>query len=79
MKDNNNSIILDRTPTPDLMSEQELIQFLRIPEVSKSSDYRNVIKNLVRMRDLPRIELCGRRLFPRKAVLEWIENETTKK
>jgi len=78
MKENDNSIILDRSPSPDLMTEQELVQFLRIPHVTTSKDHHNVIKNLIRMRDLPRIKLCGRRLFPRQAVLEWIEKETTK-
>jgi hypothetical protein len=61
---------------PDLLTEQELIQFLRLPEVSKSSNYSNVIKNLIRFQDLPRIQICKRLLFPRKAILEWIEKQT---
>ena len=62
---------------PDIMTESELIQFLRIPEVSNSKDHSNVVKNLIRMRDLPRIQICKRLLFPKKAILEWIEKETT--
>ncbi len=42
---------------PDLMTEQELIEYLRIPEVSKATKYKNVISHLKRMRDLPRIHL----------------------
>ena len=61
----------------DLLTEAELIQFLRIPEVSKAKDLRNVIKNLIRFHDLPRIQLCKRLLFPKKAILAWIDNNTT--
>ena len=79
MKDKNSDILANETPVPDLMTEQELVQFLRIPEVSKASNYSNVVKNLIRMRDLPRIELCNKLLFPRQAILEWVENETIRK
>ena len=61
---------------PDLMTEQELIVYLRIPEVSRASDYRNVVENLKRVHGLPRIHLCGKPLYPRKAVREWIEQHT---
>ena len=62
----------------ELMTEEELISFLRIPEVSTSKDYHNVIKNLIRYRDLPRIKICHKLLFPKEAVLEWINKETVK-
>lgn len=61
---------------PALLTEQELIHFLRIPEVSKSQDYHNVIENLVRYRDLPRIHICNKKLYPKQAILQWIEKET---
>ncbi len=76
MKDND--IFLNEC-IPDLLTEKELVQYLRISEVSKAADYSNVIKNLIRMRDLPRIEICNKLLFPRQAILEWIEKEATKK
>lgn len=60
-----------------LMTEEELIKFLRIPEVSSSKDYHNVIENLKRMHDLPRIRICGKPLYPRQAVLKWIDGKTT--
>jgi hypothetical protein len=59
-----------------LMTETELIQFLRIPEISDSSDYHNVIEHLKRVRGLPRIHICRKALYPRKAILEWVEKET---
>ena len=49
---------------PDLMTEEELIDYLRVSEVSKSNNYHNVIGHLKRMRDLPRIHLCSRALYP---------------
>ena len=60
----------------DLMTQDELIEFLRIPEVSNAKDYRYVIDNLKRMRHLPRVHICGKPLYPRKAILAWIENQT---
>ncbi len=65
------------TVCPELLTEDELIVFLRIPEVSKSQDYHNVVENLKRMHDLPRIRICGKPLYPRKAINEWIEKKTT--
>ena len=65
------------TPCPELLTEEELIVFLRIPKISKSQDYHNVIENLKRMHDLPRIHICGKPLYPREAINEWIKNKTT--
>lgn len=62
---------------PDLMTEQELIEYLRIPEVSKATKYKNVISHLKRMRDLPRIHLCSKALYPLKAVQEWVNRQTS--
>ncbi len=58
------------------MTEAELVVFLRIPEVSTSKNYHNVIKNLIRFRDLPRIRVGKGLLFPKRAVLEWINQQT---
>ena len=77
MTDSNN-ILSNGTSYSDVLTEQELILFLRIPEISTAADYSNVIKNLIRFRDLPRIKICNKLLFPRKAILEWIENEAIK-
>jgi len=61
---------------PDLMTEAELIEYLRIPELSKSENFHNVIANLKRMRDLPRIHICSKALFPLKAIRDWVDKET---
>jgi hypothetical protein len=62
--------------TPELMTEDELIQFLRIPEISRADKYHNVVEHLKRMRNLPRIQLCNKVLYPTRAILEWIAQET---
>jgi hypothetical protein len=61
---------------PELMTEKELIRFLRIPEITNSKNHHNVIENLKQMRSLPRVHICNRVLFPLEAVMEWIEKET---
>ena len=63
---------------PELMTEAELICFLRIPEVSKAMNYHNASDNLKRLHDVPRIHICGQPLYPREAILEWIRGKTTK-
>ena len=65
------------SPCPELLTEEELIAFLRIPEVSKSKNFHNVIENLKRMHDLPRIHICGKPLYPIEEIREWIRKKTT--
>lgn len=72
------SYFSDGRAVPDLMTMEEIIEFLRIAEISNAKDHNNVIKTLIRYRDLPRIPVCKTILFPRQAILEWIENETIK-
>jgi len=60
----------------ELMTESEVIHFLRIPEISNSKNYHNVIEHLKKFRGLPRIHICRKALYPRKAILEWLEKET---
>jgi len=62
---------------PTVMTEEELIQLLRIPEISKSKSHRNVIENLKRTRGLPRIRLCGKTVYLRDAIKAWLENHIT--
>ena len=61
----------------ELMTEEELLKFLRIPEISNSNHHHNVIEHLKRYRDLPRIHICNKTLYPKKAILEWVEKETS--
>jgi hypothetical protein len=72
-----NVVLPDGRPCPELMTEEELIEFLRIPHISASKDYHNVIENLKRMHDLPRIHICGKPLYPVRAILRWIDGKTT--
>jgi hypothetical protein len=65
------------TSCPELLTEEELILFLRIPRISTAQDYRNVIENLKRIHGLPRIHICGKVLYPQEAVKEWIGSKTT--
>jgi hypothetical protein len=60
----------------ELMTEAEVIHFLRIPEISNSKDYHNVIEHLKKFRGLPRLHICRKALYPKKAILEWVEKET---
>lgn len=65
------------TPCPELLTEEELVRYLRIAEVSSAKDYHNVIENLKRMHDLPRIHVCGKPLYPHEALKQWIRERTT--
>ena len=63
---------------PELMTEDEVLRFLRIPELSKSKNPHNVLEHLKRYRDLPRVPVCNKVLYPKKAILEWIESQTVR-
>lgn len=67
---------------PLLLTEDEVIKLLRIPELSNASDYRNVIENLKRIHGLPCIHICKKPLYPLEAVQQWlldkVENEQKK-
>jgi len=65
------------TVCPELLTEEELVVFLRIPAVSKSKNYHNVIENLKRMHDLLRVHICGKPLYPLGAIRQWIREKTT--
>ena len=66
-------------PSTSLLTGDELIKFLRIPQISKAKNYRNVIAHLKRYRNLPCIHLCRQPLYPVQAILRWIEETTQKK
>ena len=66
----------NKEPSSELMTEAEVIHFLRIPEISNSKDYHNVIEHLKKFRGLPRIHICRKALYPKRAILEWLEKET---
>lgn len=66
------------TPCPELLTEEELIVFLRIPHISKAKDCHNVIENLKRMHNLPCIHICKQPLYPLRAILRWVEEKLLK-
>ena len=63
-------------PSTSLLTEEELIKFLRIPQISRAKNYHNVIAHLKRYRNLPCIHLCRQPLYPVQAILRWIEEKT---
>ncbi len=60
---------------PELMTQLELIEYLRIPEVSKAANYDNVIDNLKRFHDLPCIHISKQPLFPLEAIRHWVQQK----
>jgi hypothetical protein len=54
------------------MTEEELIRFLRIPEISNASNHHNAIDNLKRVHGLPRIHLCGKTVYLTDSVRQWL-------
>ena len=61
---------------PDLMTEVELIEYLRIPELSNAKNAHNVIENLKRARGLPVLHICNKALYPLQAVRQWVAEQT---
>ena len=64
-------------PCPTIMTEEELIQFLRIPEISSAGNHRHVIENLKRKHGLPRIHLCGKTVYLMDSVKQWLQQHVT--
>jgi len=67
----------DFAPCPTVMTEEELIQFLRIPQISNATNHRHVTENLKRNHDLPRIHLCGKTLYLTDSVKDWLRQHVT--
>jgi hypothetical protein len=62
---------------PAVMTEEELIRFLRIPEISKTTNHHHVIENLKRVHGLPRIHLCGKNVYLADSVRHWLQQRVT--
>lgn len=63
---------------PDLLTESELVEYLRIADVSRAKNFRYVIDNLKRMRGLPSIHICRQPLYPLSAIRKWVEEKVAK-
>jgi hypothetical protein len=64
-------------PCPTVMTEEELIRFLRIPEISGASNHHYVIENLKRVHGLPRIHMCGKAVYLTDSVRHWLQHRVT--
>jgi hypothetical protein len=62
---------------PAVMTEEELIHFLRIPEISNATDYRHVVDNLKRRHGLPRIHLCGKTVYLTDSIRHWLQQHVS--
>lgn len=59
------------------MAKEELIRFLRIPEISNAANHKHVIENLKRRHGLPRIHLCGKTVYLTDSVKQWLQRHVT--
>jgi len=75
MDESNNQLVKS---WPDLMTESELVEYLRIAEVSKAKDYGYVVDNLKRMHGLPAIHISRKSLYPLTAIRRWIDQKVEK-
>ena len=69
---------LNRFVFPELMTETELMCFLRIPDVSHGANPHNVVENLKRFHQLPCIHISRQPLYPLAAVRRWVEDKLAK-
>lgn len=77
--------VVAKTPAPPfpyfyplLLTEDELVDLLRIPDIGTRADHHNVIENLRRMHGLPCIHICKAPLYPFEAVRQWILDKAEK-
>ena len=56
----------------DTLTEDELVRFPWIPEISRAKDPHNAIENLRRMHKLPCIHISNQPLYPWDSIIEWI-------
>ncbi len=64
--------------THELMTQQELCEFLRIPDIAKEQKPEHIIANLKRMHGLPCLHIARQPLYPRQAVLQWLQDKAAK-
>ncbi len=65
-------------PCPELMTQDELVRYLRLPDVSKAKNYSHSIKHLADVHGLPSIHISRQPLYPLSAVRKWIEEKLEK-
>lgn len=62
---------------PTVITEDELIRFLRIPEISSAKNHRHVVEHFKRAHGLPRIHLCRKTVYLTDVVKVWLESHIT--
>jgi len=78
MSTNNRRAVTFAAPWPELMVEEELAAYLRLPAVSANAKPGNVIANLRRERDLPCLAISNRLVYPLELVREWVKEQAKK-
>jgi hypothetical protein len=63
---------------PELLTEEELADFLRLPDVSGKAKAENVIGNLRRKRGLPYLAISNRLVYPLDLIRKWISEQAQK-
>ena len=63
---------------PELMTETELMHFLRIVDVSHGANPHHVVENLKGFHQLPCIYISKRPLYALAAVRRWVEDKLVK-
>ena len=69
---------LNQIGFPELMTEAELMHYLRIPEVSQAVNPHHAVENLKRFHQLPCIHISRQPLYPLAAVRRWVEDKLVK-
>jgi hypothetical protein len=69
---------INTTGFPELMTETDLVHFLRISDVSQATNPHHVVENLKRFHQLPCIHISRRPLYPLAAVRRWVEDKLAK-
>ena len=69
---------LNQIGFPEIMTETELMHFLRIPDVSPGTNPHNVVDNLKRFHRLPCIHISKKPLYPLAAARRWVEDKLAK-
>ena len=60
---------------PELLTEDELVEFLRIPLVSRTGNHHNVVEHLKRARGLPCLHISKQPLYWLPAIRDWIQQQ----
>jgi hypothetical protein len=69
---------INTTGFPELMTETDLVHFLRISDVSQATNPHHVVENLKRFHQPPCIHISRQPLYWLAAVRRWVEDKLVK-